>query len=125
MIQGVNEADEITGLLVDHGSLMQFSIRDIQLLPDSLRSLPKQAHVASLHDIQPLADQWSDQEISTFRQMVMDKTFVVKIMRADEVKLYVRLIDTSASTDDEDKDVDIASLLIQRQVGRPTAGPAA
>ena len=125
LIHGSNDSDEITGLLVDNGCCMQFSMSDIQLLPENLRSLPKQAQQAALHGLRPIADHWSDREIDTFRDIVLNKPFVAKIVSADKNTVYIKLIDTSASTDEEDKDVDLVSLLIDRQVGQVNADAAA
>lgn len=125
MIHDSNESDEITGLLVDNGSFLQFNMKDIQLLPEPLRCLPKQAQRAGLHAILPIADLWTDQDNDTFRDLVLNKALVSEIMNADKNTVSVRLIDTSESTDVEEKDVDIASLLIERHVGRVDADPAA
>ena len=114
-VQSLTETDSVTVLLIDHGSRRTFPLKRLQLLPQALRGVRRQAVRAALHGLSPSFP--LDSASDLMRQLLLHKPLVAHIMAVEDGVLHVGLTDTSGQ-----KDVCMASILSQRLSQANTSG---
>ena len=95
------ETNSVVVHLVDYGDYLPMPIDDLQPLLPEFRKLPMQAIRASLRGITSvLGKDWRTEDTLWFKEKVVNRQFVARILAKECDKVFVSLIDTSLPKDD-------------------------
>ncbi|XP_033118710.1 maternal protein tudor-like isoform X2 [Anneissia japonica] len=80
---------------VDYGNISLVKTSDLKPLQHKFENLPEQAIACSLVDIAPIGASWSEQSVTVFNEMVIDKKLVLHVISQEESgRSLVELVNT-------------------------------
>ena len=100
-IDSTLEANAVVVHLVDYGEYLPLPIDDLRPLSLEFRKIPMQAIRASLSEITSmLGNEWRTEDVMWFKERVVNRQFVARILAKECDKVFISLIDTSLPKDD-------------------------
>ncbi|KAF8782794.1 Tudor domain-containing protein 1 [Argiope bruennichi] len=86
---------------IDYGNTDTVPISKIKELQREFFNLPPQAIRCKSYNVSPKSGSWSDEDIETFREMTLEKSFVAQFVESDENGTYaVNLVSIGKLQDD-------------------------
>lgn len=94
-------ANKCSVYFIDYGNTDSVFTSKVKVLQRQFFGLPPQALRCKSHNVSPKGGSWSDADIDTFSEMVLEKSFVAQFVESDKDGVYsVNLVSTSKLQED-------------------------